>query len=442
MSMASRGASLLVVSDMHLTEEQPPRGLWKRFLQRDRFVDDDFAALLRHTREKEAGPLCLVLNGDVFDFDAVMSVPETAEDLGYLERTRSLDPTEPKSVYKMECIIRDHPVFFDALVELLQAGHRLVIVLGNHDVELFWPAVQAVVRQRLGPAASSEAVRFEPWAYEWADVRIEHGHLLDPFCAVEDPTHPVLEAPEGVRQVQVPFGNLVNRYLANLMGFFNPNCTESYQHSAWGYFVFWLKHHLRKKIPLARVWFWGALFTLWQAARQRRWRPLRRRQALPGPYERPAFRRWFLMLRELWLDRVALVGAGAVTIVIVALALGAGWWLAPSISGVIAGAVVWDRIIRRYVPRSDVWLHRLQEGAAKLARATGARLLVLGHSHSWQKQPLPDGGYYLNSGTFSPSYLDVECEQPKPFSRTFLWLPSEGEPLVMEWRNSAPVRVA
>jgi UDP-2,3-diacylglucosamine pyrophosphatase LpxH len=438
----SGGEHLLVVSDMHLTEEKPPHGLWKRYLQRDRFVDDDFAAWLRRMRSEIGGTICLVLNGDIFDFDQVMALPPGVNNLRYVERTRTLDPTEPKSAFKMVRIADDHPVFFQALRELLAEGHRIVVVVGNHDVELFWPAVQNTIRQRLGPAATQEALRFEPWFYQHGEVRIEHGHLLDPWCSIDDPHCPVVETHEGEWHVQVPFGNIAGRYLANRMGYFNPNCAESYQRSIPSYFLFWVRHHLFRFRPLITAWLVGAWLTLRHAARARRWRPVRTGERLPSPYQPPVYDRWFLMLRELWVDRLALALCGLAIVIGLAIAFGPGIWVWPALAGIVGVNMAWDRLVRRYVARSDTWLTRMHDAAPDLVRNGEARTLVLGHSHGWRKQPLPGGGFYLNSGNFSPSFYDVECNVPVPHSRTFVWLPPEEEPRVLEWRDGSPVRLA
>jgi UDP-2,3-diacylglucosamine pyrophosphatase LpxH len=433
---------LLVVSDMHLTEEKPPLGLWKRFLQRDRFVDGDFASWLERMRAQIRAPIRLVLNGDVFDFDAVMAVPEGTPDLTYLERTRTLDPTEPKSAFKMDRIIRDHPVFFDALRAILQEGHRLVVVLGNHDVELFWPEVQARFRERLGPCATADALRFEPWFYQHGAVRIEHGHLLDPWCSVADPLCPLLEAENGERHVQIPFGNIASRYLVNQMGYINSNCPESYQRSVLGYLAFWFRHHLFERKPLVTAWIAGAFYTLWHAFRVRRARPVRSGPRLPAPYEPPVYQSWFLMLRELWLDRLAIVACVAAVVGAFAAVEGGGWWLLPALCGAPGLAAVWNFAVCRFVKRSDVWLTDMHDAAAAVARRFDARVLVLGHSHNWQKRPLPGGGYYLNSGHFSPSYYDIACSEPVPHNRTFVWLPPDAEPQVLEWKRDRAVRLA
>ena len=66
-----------IVSDLHLCEAEPVNPkfpLWKKFKTRQFFYDDVFANFLTHVQEKAKGePVELVLNGDIFDFDSVMT---------------------------------------------------------------------------------------------------------------------------------------------------------------------------------------------------------------------------------------------------------------------------------------------------------------------------------------------------------------------------------
>jgi CBS domain-containing protein len=95
-------------------------------------------ALIRHLATVRAGErVGLVLNGDVVD--------SLAEDIdGYV----AVD----EAPRMMERIYRD-PAFapvWDGLAAFVRApGRRLVIVLGNHDVEMALPAVEASIRTRL-----------------------------------------------------------------------------------------------------------------------------------------------------------------------------------------------------------------------------------------------------------------------------------------------------
>jgi UDP-2,3-diacylglucosamine pyrophosphatase LpxH len=138
-----------VVSDMHLSEAQDPdprRPLWMAYKRREFFIDDEFAAFLEHIAQKSTGPVELLLNGDIFDFDNVTTMPTKDQHIEWLERARGLGSEEWKSQFKMKVIIENHPRWFEALGQFIAQGHRAVFIVGNHDVELYWPSVQRMAR--------------------------------------------------------------------------------------------------------------------------------------------------------------------------------------------------------------------------------------------------------------------------------------------------------
>jgi len=54
----------------------------------------------------------------------------------WLEKKRGLNSEERKSRFKARLIILDHPVFFRALSRFLEKkNHRLIFIIGNHDLE-------------------------------------------------------------------------------------------------------------------------------------------------------------------------------------------------------------------------------------------------------------------------------------------------------------------
>ena len=129
-----------VVSDMHLTEAHEPdeeRPLWMAYKRREFFIDEDFAAFLEHIERKADGPVELILNGDIFDFDSVTTVPSKDRHIEWLERARGLSSEEWKSQFKMKVIIDDHPRFFEALGQFIARGNRAIFIVGNHDVGAF-----------------------------------------------------------------------------------------------------------------------------------------------------------------------------------------------------------------------------------------------------------------------------------------------------------------
>ena len=241
-----------VVSDMHLSEAQEPdprRPLWMAYKRREFFIDEEFAAFLEHIAKKATGPVELLLNGDIFDFDNIVTMPSQDRQIEWLERARGLGSEEWKSQFKMSRIIEDHPGWFEALGQFVAKGHRAIFVVGNHDVELYWPSVQRMICEALdtpvpssiGDEDTDESVVFCNWFYlSGGDTYVSHGHQYDPNCVVRDPIDPLIEV-HGRPRVRIPFGDLAARYMLNGMGYFNPHQSENYIMGAIAYLRFFFR---------------------------------------------------------------------------------------------------------------------------------------------------------------------------------------------------------
>ena len=171
----------LIVGDLHMGDGQ---------------TGDDFVGGKQFVQflSKEAaspggldGKFELIINGDFLEF--VQVYPQ-----GY-----GLDPpdfwcTEEESVAKLEYMLRGHADVFTALKDFQRTGNRVTLFAGNHDVDLYWPAVRARIRECAGE------VNFElgdVWYQRYRGrLRISHGHLftsIDPannFKAWKDPCLP------------------------------------------------------------------------------------------------------------------------------------------------------------------------------------------------------------------------------------------------------------
>jgi metallophosphoesterase superfamily enzyme len=134
----------------------------------------------------EDEPTEFVINGDFLDF--VQAEPWQSSD--FESATSDGAPlcfTEDQTVQKLENILRAHPVAFDALARLTEAKtlHRLTIMPGNHDADIYWQKVQTRLRDRLStPGAGPLSKIFfhlEPQYQpaEFPRLWIEHGHQHD-----------------------------------------------------------------------------------------------------------------------------------------------------------------------------------------------------------------------------------------------------------------------
>ena len=244
-----KGNDVYIVSDLHLGEGWMPKT--QRYSRLETFFyDSDFRnfvhAIIRRQSERDV-PATLVLNGDCFDFLAVVHVPgDIALRAAGIRLTRSeqefgLGSTQEQAVWKMDRIINGHPKFFLALAELLAAGHHLAMLRGNHDMELFWPAVQRRISDHLCQIAVEEdlvpygeqlleRIAFHQWFYyEEGRFYLEHGNQYENTNAVRYVLNPVLP-PEYHHQRQstldYPMGSLFVRFLYNKMKLLDPFTTH------------------------------------------------------------------------------------------------------------------------------------------------------------------------------------------------------------------------
>jgi lysylphosphatidylglycerol synthetase-like protein (DUF2156 family)/UDP-2,3-diacylglucosamine pyrophosphatase LpxH len=148
------GGRLMVVSDLHLSQTS---------------TDASESLSTELVREIDAwdGPGAVVLAGDCFELLA----------------ESHLDPGRA---------LLAHPRFTSSLLAFSEgAGHRVVVLPGNHDGCLAWhkPAV-ATLRKRLGAELALAADVTLHTGEGPRKVRIEHGHRFDADNAFDDPRNP------------------------------------------------------------------------------------------------------------------------------------------------------------------------------------------------------------------------------------------------------------
>lgn len=174
--MASR--AVYVVSDLHLggafSQGGEDRGF--RMMTRPdvlaRFVSD----LAARARGGEATEL--VINGDFVDFLAEEHDPP-ASWRPFLE-----DPDEAARTLRTIVARDGDRDVFRALGDFVGAGGRLVVMLGNHDLELCLPASRRVLVETLG--SSSFTFLYDGEGYPVArNALIEHGNRYDPANIVD-----------------------------------------------------------------------------------------------------------------------------------------------------------------------------------------------------------------------------------------------------------------
>ncbi|XXY49455.1 hypothetical protein WME91_56560 [Sorangium sp. So ce269] len=425
-----------------------------RYRQAPYSPDGEVAAMLDALRDemkqgtaRGAGrhELTLVLNGDVFDFDAPRVIDQKSV---FHDLPRSAEHAVPA----MAAILADHPVFIEALGRVVADGHTVVFVSGNHDVQLTLPEVRDTIRARVVEAALAalrdasradasasalgERVVFRAWFHKTPDgIIVEHGNQYDAYCSYRYPMVPFGRKPG---EIQPTMGSLVCRLLVSRMGYFNPHVDSSFMLSAFGYFAHWARYYMFSRQSLAGAWALGALRTVVELVRRREpERRARLRECLAAAAQEtgaplravarharlfapPAEDRLRLVARELWLDR-ALLALLTVTLALVWLLLVPGW-LAPAALIAPAGLVVYERLVPK-LPLDATW-RRVSRAARQVARAHRARAVIFGHTHT--PEGVWEGGLFFgNTGSWSAAFQDVACTKPVFAARPLVWLRSD-----------------
>ncbi len=438
-----------IVSDLHLCEAEPlhPKfPLWKKYKTREFFFDDAFAEFLKDLTQKSGGEeIELVLNGDIFDFDSVMTIPENPiYRVSWLEKSRGLHPEEEKSVFKLEKILGDHPVWMEALHWFVMRGHKVVFVIGNHDLELHWPKVKHLILDRLHlPEIFLQNIRFTEWFYiSNKDTLVEHGNQYDPYCLCLDPVSPYILRENRV-EIRLPFGNMTTRYMVNVMGFFNPHVDTNFIMSLKEYTRFFFKYMVRAQPLIVWTWFWSSFLVMCQTVLDALLPPLKdplriedriediayRSNATPRMVREmkelfvgPATKNPLVIAQELWMDRALMFLVGVAVLFQLFLfikqvfAISVFWMFIPIIL-LLPFFLFYSRGVRSYV----ILFKEPQERILSMAsQITQTKRIVYGHTHVVRHEII-GAVEHLNSGSWSPAFLDVECTKPIG-QRTFIWI--------------------
>jgi UDP-2,3-diacylglucosamine pyrophosphatase LpxH len=174
----------LVISDLHVGDGQAG----------DDFVDHkhqfaNFLAAQADSKAGSAGDIELIINGDFLEF--VQVLPEA-----YTLNPPEYWCSESESLAKLDHILAGHPDVFAALKAFQQLGNRVTIFPGNHDVDLYWPAVRNKIREEAGDVRVELG---EDTYYRYGGrLHISHGHLfpsIDPSNVFDHWRDPILALP-------------------------------------------------------------------------------------------------------------------------------------------------------------------------------------------------------------------------------------------------------
>ncbi len=238
---------IYVVSDLHLGRGRNPESGRYHCLEAF-FFDADFCRFCRFLcaeAEESGRGLVLVLNGDCVDLLRAESEPLRFSTLmGPAEDGTSDSPAAAARI--LRAVLAGHPEFVCGLAEILAAGHRLVLLPGNHDIGIQWTEVYGELSRalavELGEDRADALERFEArsWFYhEPGRIWIEHGCQYDPENAFRFPLRRGMAdeaAAAYVGRHDMPLGNFFQRYLYNGFGnitFVVPNSRANLRYMRW-----------------------------------------------------------------------------------------------------------------------------------------------------------------------------------------------------------------
>jgi hypothetical protein len=445
-------ALVWLASDLHLGEGVEKRT--GRFARTENFFGDEaFGRWLASIPDSPAEQM-LILNGDVFDFLRVTSVPddltrwqERLASLGWdgqvrrpsrAERRFGLGTQDWKSVWKLERIADGHPAFLRALAAWLNRGHALVLVKGNHDLELAWPLVRrAIARLLVEQGAREDALARVRWCDDWfalGDLYVEHGHRLEALTHVDERT--LRRDPTRLAE---PVGSLANRYLVNQLEDLAPFLDNIKP-------IEGAVAHLLREHPLHTfVIGWRSLRFFAAALVDRRLRGLAKFL--------PILILFGMQTACLVVAALVLAGAFDVARTFGWIGLAAGiffTWLAANVYPYVAGAIrdALTRAPRPSEPEDPIGA-KLRANVA--ARAPSARLATVGHTHAEDIQLFAvsssssssnEDVRYLNSGTWIPLWdeerLDLLEEVRRPVLR-FVWSGTGYQASHLQWNDEKGV---
>ena len=419
------GARVLVISDIHLgeilyNEAAPGLADYVHALNRELA---DFVAAHRERLPPE-GSWHLVINGDMFDFVKLATLGDAT--------TVALDQTAAIRE-RLARIIKVHEPLFRELARFVLDGHRLTIIEGNHDAEVYLREVRADLRSAIlrlahvhqralqqapiSPELVADRMRFRTW-FEAGDVdgvpfHIEHGHQYDEFCSFEYNLAPYDDVSR--REVAMPLAHRAIPYFTELMRSYAAQPVEDFDGRSALRFMAALGP--RKAWVLFKVYLVAMLELLKQAGKKRRHELLgleeeHRRElhalAANSPYDvgtltrmdglkaMPAEYSVIKMVRVFWLDVVFATGI-AIIGTLVSLLIGGP-------SGLIFGVLVLSACIglvqRGHRDRRLDIAGVLRRAARRLAEVTNARFVTFGHSHFAELHRVGENAYYLNSGSW------------------------------------------
>jgi UDP-2,3-diacylglucosamine pyrophosphatase LpxH len=320
----------------------------------------------------------------------------------------------------LSSLLERTPELVAALHRHVASGATLTVLPGNHDAALGDEDVAGLLRERLD-VASDAPVSVSPWFVRRGDLHIEHGHVYDPDNA---PVHPLAEWNEKSE----PLGIALTRRFVAATG------ASDFSHAQDATPVRALSRAFRlyglRAPGMIASYFKTAIELCLEAGPSlssraseelsigsARLQDFADRSGVPGVTlstllagaPRPTHLSRRDTFLRLYFDRVfaSLVLAGSLTAIPRRPA-------ASSIMALASFAYLAGSVLRSHDRYGDLPNERLRLGASRVRAATGARVVVFGHTH----HVMVDDGYF-NTGSFA---------FPRDLGRPYVHVDEHGAP--------------
>ncbi|RRR68744.1 MAG: hypothetical protein EI684_17075 [Candidatus Viridilinea halotolerans] len=180
--MDNKDKVVYVVSDMHLGPGWLPNGQLDPL---EDFVSGEAFARFLDQIGQSREPVELVIAGDFLEYC------QTVPAIGLASPQDDLGSTEDESLLRTRVIVgleprrsSGHAVVFQALRRFMMENHSVTIIAGNHDIDLLWKRVWALIFDTIYPPGAWCDLRRVAYSYTLGRgaqgrVFIEHGHEHD-----------------------------------------------------------------------------------------------------------------------------------------------------------------------------------------------------------------------------------------------------------------------
>jgi len=370
-------------------------------------------------------------------------------------------------VRKLAAIAERHVSVFRALMRFVADGHEIVLVRGNHDIELHWRAAQrafaSAIVQHAAPAQQDglrQRIHVQPWFFCVEGVLyVEHGHEFDPMCSYGNPLLPTC-AVDTRRIRPTPFSVLLRQVARPTRGISSAN----YSYAGMGAYVRLLGNlGVRGSLQIA-VRYSRACTRLVQASFQRALDDgivhMRRAEAqlrrfarssgvsaatlhtLRSFYVAPAVQSLDFVLRCLYIDRIfsGLLALPLLTLAVLAACLGSagGGPYYAALCALPALFLGGYACIGRGSNTSPASVMR--SSADRIAQLFGTPWVVMGHVHEPTCEKTPSGAHYVNLGSWGHDDPPDEPASGHVSACTFLALRYEDGRYQGEFKRWDPAR--